>query len=551
MNIALIPESAPFTSEQRAWLNGFFAGWLGIDGATQARPGDPAVALASAPAALAKPPEPEHAPEPWHDPAIAIDDRLKLAEGEPLPRRLMAAMAQLDCGACGYLCRTYSEAIASGEEKRLTLCSPGGSETAKVVKRLVKEKPANGDGHSAAPSKNGAGTNGSASPKNGSHSSEATMTTALRFSRDNPFTARILKTENLNRPGSEKETRHVEIDLGPDGPTYSVGDSLGVFPENCDALAEDLIKVLGASGDEPVRLEDGHETSLRIALLRDLCLSEVNEVLLDRLADVATDPAELARLGELIKDDSPIAGFDVLDVLNAFPSAKISVEEFVASLSPMKPRLYSISSSPKRHVGQVHLTVRRVDYKHNGRTRKGVASTMLADRVKPDSPIRVFVQPSHGFSLPDSHDASTILIGPGTGIAPFRAFLHERDVIGSKGKNWLFFGDQRGEYDFLYENELSDFLRRGVLTRLDTAFSRDQGGKVYVQDRIRESGAELFTWLESSAYVYVCGDAKRMAADVDRALREVVRDHGRMTDDQAKAYMTRLTASGRYKRDVY
>ena len=277
----------------------------------------------------------------------------------------------------------------------------------------------------------------------------------------------------------------------------------------------------------------------------------MNEVLLDRLADVATDPGELARLGELIKDDSPIAGFDVLDVLRAFPSARISIEEFVASLSPMKPRLYSISSSPKRHAGQVHLTVRRVGYEFNGRVRKGAASTMLADRVQPDSPVRVFVQPSHGFSLPADPDAATILIGPGTGIAPFRAFLHERDAVGATGKNWLFFGDQRSEYDFLYENELSDFLRRGVLTRLDTAFSRDQGGKVYVQDRLREKGAELFSWLETGAHLYVCGDAKRMAADVDRALREVVRDHGSMTDNQAKAYVARLASEGRYKRDVY
>ncbi len=548
MTIAIIPESAPFNVEQRAWLNGFLAGWIGLDGAS-GRTGDLTATLASAPAALAAP-EPEHAPEPWHDPALAIDDRLKLAEGEPLPRRLMAAMAQLDCGACGYLCRTYSEAIANGSEKKLTLCSPGGSETARVVKKLVKEKPA-GDAPPAVAAKNRANTNGKAAHKNGSHVNESSMATALRFSRENPYTARILKTENLNRPGSDKETRHVEIDLGADGPTYSVGDSLGVYPENCDALAEDLISALGARGDEPVRLEDGHETSLRIALLRDLDLNEVNQVLLDRLADVATDPAELARLGALIDDDGPIAGHDVLDVLRAFPSARISPEEFIASLSPMKPRLYSISSSPKRHAGQVHLTVRRVDYEFNGRVRKGAASTMLADRVKPDSPVRVFVQPSHGFSLPADPDASMILIGPGTGIAPFRAFLHERDVVGATGKNWLFFGDQRGEYDFLYENELSDFLRRGVLTRLDTAFSRDQGAKVYVQDRVRENGAELFAWLQGGAHVYVCGDAKRMAADVDRALREVVRDHGQMSEDEAKAYVVRLASEGRYKRDVY
>ena len=522
MNISIIPESAPFNTEQRAWLNGFLAGWLGLPGAT-------------APAAVA--PLPIDEPEPWHDPALVIADRLKLADAEPTPRRLMAAMAQLDCGACGYLCRTYAQAIASGVEKSLTLCSPGGSETSKALKRLLKEKspPLNGDGASTKPS----ASNGA--PKNGTNG----------WSREKPFTARILRSINLNRPGSDKETRHVELELGQDGPKYAVGDSLGVYPENCGTLVADLIATLQAQGDEQVRAPDGAETTLANALTRHACLAELTDPLIELLADKTADPVEATRLRTLLDDDAPIAGFDVLDLLRHFPSARPAPADLLAALAPVKPRLYSISSSPKRHKGQVHLTVRRVTYEHNGRERKGVASTMLADRVGPGSPIRVFIQKSHGFTLPDDPKTSVVMIGPGTGIAPFRAFLHERHALAAPGPNWLFFGDQRSATDFLYEEELAAFLDQGLLTRLDTAFSRDQGRKVYVQDRITEQGAELFRWLEAGAHIYVCGDAKRMAADVDRALHKVVREHGVMDDDASKSYLARLSSTGRYRRDVY
>jgi len=542
MTIAIIPDSAPFNIEQRAWLNGFLAGWLGL--ANEA--GGPAPGLADmaafASSSLASPvaePEAEAEAEPWHDPALPIDERLALAEGETLPRRLMAAMAQLDCGACGYQCRTYAQAIADGSEPRLSLCSPGGTETSRTLKRLLREK--NPGGQTAAP----AGTVSHVGPNGDARTVEA------RWSRENPYPARIVTTTLLNKPGSEKETRHVEIELGTEGPEYSVGDSLGIYPENCDALTDELIETLGASGSEPVRSPAGMDAPLAAVLRTDCCLSEVTEDLLQLLGAVAMDDGEAARLHALVEDDSPITGFDVLDLLRLFPSARPSPSAFVAALSELKPRLYSISSSPQRHRGQVHLTVRRVAYEHNGRGRKGVASTMLADRVDSGSAVRVFVQSSHGFSLPADPNAAMIMIGPGTGIAPFRAFLHERDVTGAPGKNWLFFGDQRSEFDFLYEDELADFQRRGVLTRLDTAFSRDQGRKVYVQDRILEHGEELYRWLNAGAYLYVCGDAKRMAADVDRALREVIQTHGRCSAAEAKGYVTRLTSDKRYRKDVY
>lgn len=531
MDIALIPESAPFNPEQRAWLNGFLAGWLGLNAGAPTVPDGVIGAISEARVATA----PIAEPEPWHDPALGIDERLQLAEGKTLPNRLMAAMAQLDCGSCGYLCRTYAEAIATGAETRLSLCSPGGSETARVVKRLLKEAPT---------TSTGAATNGVA--KNGATKGAQTVGT-----RDNPYEARIARTVNLNGHGSEKETRHVEIDLGTHGPSYAVGDSLGVYPENCPALVEELVATLGARGEEIVTARSGSATTLYRVLRTECCLTDVSEGLVVKLSEAAVDSHEAAQLRAIIDDDSAIAGHDVLDLLRRFPSARLAPHVFVEALSPIRPRLYSISSSPKRHAGQVHLTVRRVTYQHNGRERKGVASTMLSDRVEAGSPVRVFVQKSHGFTLPQDPSTPIIMIGPGTGIAPFRAFLHERYALAATGKAWLFFGDQRSAHDFLYEDELTDFFRRGILTRLDTAFSRDQERKIYVQHRIVERGAELFAWLQDGAHVYVCGDAKRMAADVDRALRDVVRTHGVMSEQDAAKYVTALTSAGRYRRDVY
>ena len=513
MSLFLIPDSAPFNTEQRAWLNGFLTGWLGLQEA-------PLQSSVAAPSAIAPVED-----FPWHDSALPIAERMKLAEEAPLPHRLMSAMAQLDCGACGYLCRTYSEAIANGAETSLTLCSPGGSETSKALKRFVNGTVANGK----------AATNGVAPESNG-------------WSRKKPYSASILRTLKLNGPGSEKETRHVEIDLNGSGLSYKVGDSLGVVPTNCHELVEELISTLGASGDDPV---PSPSATLRESLIRDVCLSEISEDLLRVCAATASDLAEAEVIRALQEDDGPLAGLDVLDLLRRFPSARPQPADLVRGLAPIRPRLYSISSSPTRHAGQVHLTVARVAYVANGRARKGVASTMFADRVGPGSQARVFVQPSHGFTVPADPHAPMIMIGPGTGIAPFRAFLHERDAVGAKGKNWLFFGDQRGECDFLYEEELRDLTKRGVLTKLDTAFSRDQNDKVYVQHRILEQGKELFQWLEEGAYIFVCGDAKRMAVDVDRAFREVISKHGARDDGQTRDYMQRLASAGRYLRDIY
>lgn len=517
MSVSIIPESAPFNAEQRAWLNGFLAGWIGVDAngaATATQEG------ANGTAALPAPDEEEEFP--WHDSGMAIDERLALADGKPLKRRLMAAMAQLDCGACGYVCKTYSEAIAAGEENNLTLCSPGGKETAKTLKRLLKEEPA------GEPSANGASLNGAATPK------------PSGYSRSNPFAATVKESTNLNGDGSAKHTSHVVIDLAGSGLTYEAGDSLGVYPTNCPVLVAEILDHLGLAEDK----------TLAKRLCEEFNLRDASDELLELLAATTPDPDEEQAVGALIDSDE-LDNLDVLDVLRKAPSAKIGAEEFVACLTEIAPRLYSIASSHKAHPGEVHLTVGKATTRLRDRVYKGVASTMFADRVSAGDKVRVFVQPSHGFTVPADPAAPMIMVGPGTGIAPFRAFLEERQATDATGKNWLFFGDQHEACDFVYHDELAAMQSAGLLTRLSTAFSRDQEEKVYVQDRLRESGAELWNWLEEGGSFYVCGDAKRMAADVDKALHDVVAEHGGMGVDQAKAYVNKLKESGRYARDVY
>ncbi|QDT17601.1 sulfite reductase subunit alpha [Alienimonas californiensis] len=532
---ALIPDTAPFDVEQRAWLNGFLAGWVGLQNA-----GGPASAAATAAVqglvagasgeAAANAEEAEGEEDfPWHDDALPMEERMELAEGRPLKRKLMAAMAQLNCGSCGYLCQTYAEAIADGSEKSLKKCTPGGKETARKLKELVAEVPPNvaADAPAAVPADSGS-----------------------TWTRDNPFPATLLAVRNLNGEGSAKYTSHVEIDLSGSDLAYEVGDSLGLYPTNCGELVDEVLAELGADPIAVVTPPVGDPCSLRQALIGRVCLTEVTDELLEALIPRCADPADAELLKLALDDPDAIEGWDVLDVLRAVRSAKIGFDPFLQTLSPLQPRLYSISSSPKAHPGQVHLTVGRVEWERGARKRKGVASTMLADRLRVGETVRVFVQKSHGFTVPPDPQAPAIMIGPGTGIAPFRAFLEERAVTNAPGRNWLFFGDQRGETDFLYRDEFDALRDRGVLHRLDTAFSRDQEAKIYVQNRMLEAADELYDWLSEGAYLYVCGDAKRMAVDVDRALHSIVADRAG-GEAAAKAFVQDLKKSKRYCRDVY
>lgn len=379
-------------------------------------------------------------------------------------------------------------------------------------------------------------------------------------SKDNPFPARLAENRLLSGPGSSKETRHFVVELAGSGMTYKAGDSLGVFPSNRPSEVEELLTRLGATGEElvsPAALKLAAPAPLRSVLTDRLALAKPTRRFLEVLAAKATDSAEAARLTALLAPEGKEALVayleerEFVDLLAEFPSARLTPQEFVDNLRKLMPRLYSIASSARQHPSEVHLTVAIVRYSTNERQRVGVCSTFLSDRVRLGaSPVPVFVSDSH-FGPPADGAKDCIMVGPGTGIAPFRAFMQERVATAAAGRNWLFFGDQKRASDFLYEEEWEQYLAKGQLARLDTAFSRDQPAKIYVQDRMRERASELWSWLRGGAHFYVCGDAKRMAKDVDAALHEIVREQGGMTPEQAVEYVKAMKKEQRYQRDVY
>lgn len=385
-------------------------------------------------------------------------------------------------------------------------------------------------------------------------------TEATLYSKDLPFPARVTENRLLTKPGSAKETRHFVVDISGSGLHYKAGDSLGVFPSNRPSEVDELLQRLGATGEErvsPAPLKLTSPISLREALTDRLALAKPTRKFIEALAAKATDPQEKAKLEGMLSPDAKdlLAGTleerEFVDLITDFPSAKFTAQEFVDYLRKLMPRLYSIASSPRVHSTEIHLTVAVVRYETNHRERVGVCSTFLADRVQVGATaVPVFVSHSH-FGPPEEGAKDCIMVGPGTGIAPFRAFVQDRAAVGATGRNWLFFGDQKRATDFLYEEEWADFLAKGQLTRFDTAFSRDQPVKIYVQDRMRENAAELWRWIEGGAHFYVCGDAKRMAKDVDTTLHDIIAEQGGKTVEQAAEYVKQMKKDKRYQRDVY
>lgn len=534
MSIPLIPDSAPFTPLQRAWLNGFLAGLVG--GKQLAAAG-----TADAPVSTAAISGDASADTPWHDPTLPLAERQVLAEGRPLPQRMMAAMAQLDCGQCGYLCHTYAEAIASGAERDLGRCVPGAKETTMALRALAGEIASGGP--AAVP------------PKLNGHAAVTPARTSApeRATAKNPVLGKIVSAQRLTHPDSPKDTRHVVIDIADTGLTYEPGDSLGVLPLNAPALVQDVLEAIEADGSQPVASADGRRKTLREVLTCECALSRVRPALWELLSSRAQEPGERQRLERIVagETDAAAEGADVVSALAEFPSAKPSVPELLAALGPLQPRLYSISSSLTAHPGQVHLTVGVVRWESQGRERHGVASHFLGLRSRAGDPVPVFVHPGKNFRLPTNPAVPIIMVGPGTGIAPFRAFLQERQSQASRGPAWLLFGNQHFDYDFLYRDDLDAFLADGTLARLDLAFSRDRAEKLYVQHLIVQHGVELWRWLTQGAHVYVCGDAKRMAADVDVALRQVIAEHGNFSAEAARQYLSDLNKQLRYQRDIY
>lgn len=587
-----IPDNAPFSPEQRAWLNGFLAGMFSTNGEHPAGTGSPiSNGVHKAPLAIlygsqsgnaeafSKRLGKEAAKKGFEPKVIDMaqfrsldlkkESRLLLVsstwgEGE-MPDNAKEFWDHLKSSEAPQLQHLSFSVLAFGDTNYGdTFCQAGKDFDLRLeelgAKRIFPRIDCDVDYEAKArewiegvfanlPS-GGVTAPASSAPSVSTKTEEAPAPSG--YSKKNPFPAPLLTNRNLNGKGSAKDVRHIEFSLENSGLSYEVGDALGVFPVNDAALVDALLPLL-SSPETPISISEGQQVSLKDALLHHFEITKITPQLLECIAE-KTNNAEIQRLlrpefKEDLKDY--LWGRDPLDLLQEYPDAVFTAVEFCQTLKKLQPRLYSISSSPKAHPGQVHLTVGAVRYSLKDRARGGVCSTFLADRLSIGSPAGVFVQASHGFKLPASGDVPIIMVGPGTGIAPFRAFLEERRAVGAKGKSWLFFGDQKESTDFLYRDELEAMMKEGSLTHLHTAFSRDQKEKIYVQDRMRQNGAEIWKWLQEGAHFYVCGDASRMAKDVDTALHEICKTEGRLSADQATDFVKKLKSDKRYQRDVY
>lgn len=595
--VPCLPESAPFSPEQRAYLNGFLAGLFSY---TEVSPAG--AAAVPAPAALkpltilwgsqtgtceglAKRMAKEAGKKGYAATVVdmATFEQARLGpgqrvlcvastfgDGEPpdnarvFSEFLASAPAGLLDGTrfsvCGLGDRNYAQFCAFGAVLDQRLEALGGTRVTpraecdveyevtfsnwlgQALTALDESSAASASAPAVAP----------APAQTAVTTSESREAMPAKWSKSNPYPGTLILSDRLSGSGSAKDVRHVVFELTDPALRYEPGDALGVFPRNDPALVEELLQSLGATGDEVLAWGNGPSGSLRDALLTQFDITRIPTALLEYFAKVSGD----AELGRVISPEANgertrfLFGREIIDLFNAFPSVQPSPAEFLGLLRKLQPRLYSIASSPRLHPGEVHLTVGTVRYESLGRPRQGVCSTYLADRAPIGARVPLFIHENPSFRPPnDSTDL--IMVGPGTGIAPFRAFLEDRAARGARGRNWLFFGDQRASTDFLYRTELESFQSRGVLHRLDLAWSRDQGHKVYVQDKMREHASEVWSWLEGGAGFYVCGDASRMAKDVDAALQEVIQRAGGKSAEQAAAYVRELKSAKRYRRDVY
>ncbi|MDP8857531.1 NADPH-dependent assimilatory sulfite reductase flavoprotein subunit [Serratia marcescens] len=369
------------------------------------------------------------------------------------------------------------------------------------------------------------------------------------YSKEQPLTAQLAVKQKITGRASDKDVRHIEIDLGDSGLRYQPGDALGVWFDNDPALVDELVQLLWLKGDEPVEVE-GQTLPLAQALRSHFELTQNTTPIVDKYAALSRDETLIGLLADKAALQQYAHNTPIVDMVRQAP-ADLSAEQLVGLLRPLTPRLYSIASSQAENESEVHITVGVVRYDIDGRARSGGASGFLADRLEEDGDVRVFIEHNDNFRLPANPETPVIMIGPGTGIAPFRAFMQQRDADGAGGKNWLFFGNPHFTEDFLYQVEWQRYVKDGLLTRIDLAWSRDQQHKIYVQDKLREQGAEVWRWIQEGAHIYVCGDANRMAKDVENTLLELVAEHGGMDTEQADEFLSELRLERRYQRDVY
>ncbi|MEN6800290.1 NADPH-dependent assimilatory sulfite reductase flavoprotein subunit [Klebsiella variicola] len=369
------------------------------------------------------------------------------------------------------------------------------------------------------------------------------------YTKEAPLSATLSVNLKITGRDSEKDVRHIEIDLGDSGLRYQPGDALGVWYQNDPQLVKELVELLWLKGDEPVTV-DGKTLPLAEALEWHFELTVNTATIVENYATLTRSESLLPLVGDKAQLQHYAAATPIVDMVR-FSPAQLDAEALIGLLRPLTPRLYSIASSQAEVESEVHVTVGVVRYEIEGRARAGGASSFLADRVEEDGEVRVFIEHNDNFRLPANPETPVIMIGPGTGIAPFRAFMQQRAADGAQGKNWLFFGNPHFTEDFLYQVEWQSYVKEGLLTRIDLAWSRDQQQKVYVQDKLREQGAELWRWINDGAHIYVCGDANRMAKDVEHTLLEVIAEYGAMDAEAADEFLSELRVERRYQRDVY
>jgi len=594
-----LPSDAPFTPSQRAWLEGFFAGFMAPQPgggqtagqtAAQAQPAKAGVTVLHASQtgtaeSLAK--KLAKAIKADGRPAKAMDieemDLASLAdagrvavvasttgEGEA-PDAAKALVKSLEGAQTDALSGLEYAVLALGDSNYEQFCAFGRylDETFQALGATALQPRIDVDGDPDEPMADfrgqllenlqpydGADGNGAA-PAMPAHALDAADDRDAdedeeRWTRETPFHATLIANERLN-PDSDKDTRHVELALGDGGPSYQPGDALGLIAPNDPELVQAILAETGLDGSAEVTAAKGTTARLDEVLTNRAVITELSAQTLRKVQERAQSD-ELARL---LDDDADeelaqwLYGRDLLDLLRDVPGVIDSGEDLAQLLPTLQPRLYSIASSPLAHPEEVHLTMGIVRYDALGRSKAGVATSHLADRMQPGDTVPVYPSPNKRFRLPDDPDTPAIMIGPGTGIAPFRAFLEERQATRAGGANWLFFGERRESSDFLYRQELEDFQRAGVLDRLDTAFSRDGEEKLYVQHQLARNGAEVWRWLEDGAHLFVCGDAKHMARDVEQTLVDLITEHGGLSAEAARDHLDDLSASKRYKKDVY